>query len=132
MLLPARLALVGCVQADDADNEAAGLRARLAAAADALALANRLLPPSDPQVFDLHFQAGLSRHRLAQLHLARGQPERAAEELRATAAEMVRGAADLRLSASEGEAAPPCRAAREFAQLALKQLRATTGAARCR
>ena len=105
--------------------------AKLAAAAEALALAERIGPSADYQRADLLFQVGLARFRIAQ---AAGSPgggggatDAAAtaarrEQLKAAAEAMLRAAGEFRIACSEGAEAGPARAASQFAELAVRQL----------
>ena len=128
MLLQARLALLAFGFGDEHGGVGgeAWLRARLAAASEALALAERILPRADQQKGDLHFQMGLAHHRLAQVHLkvtSQAGKRAALNELRSAAAAMLRSSREFRHSCSEGEAAGPCVAATEFASLVVEQVR---------
>ena len=131
ILLQARLALSACTLGDvNTSDGSKRLASRIVAAEEALALASRLLPLADPQKADLHFQIGVSRHRMAQLYLKKvsrgGHGEReaklaAADEIRAAAGSMLRSAAEFEECGDEGQAGSG-RAAMEFAQVAMQQL----------
>lgn len=132
LLLQCRLALVAFGFDDEGDSGRGGHLARgagsivrkLAAAEDALLLAERILPAHDAQKGDLLFQIGLGRHTLAQaaLRSAATERERARALLRASAEAFLTGAVQFAAVLSAGERAGPACAARQFAQLSMKQL----------
>ena len=139
LLLQARLALVA-FGFDDSDGSP---QRKLVAAQEALLLAERILPPADAQKADLLFQIGVGLHAQAQRVMAEGrlavahapadaQKQRdaaraaargAAEATKAAAEAMVRSARQWSSVQSEGIRAAPCKAAKEFAELCLSQLR---------
>lgn len=120
--------------------------AQVGAAKEALLLAERILPATDPQKADLLFQIGIAHHGLAHDARIRGQQagqvattaaqrrttqqaaaRDAAEETKAAAEAMLRSARLWADACTEGSDAAPAKAAREFAkicwQLRRKQLR---------
>ena len=126
MLLQARLALV-CFGFDDEDegaHEDRRLREKLAAAEAALQLAWRVLPHPDAQKADLYFQIGLAQHGLARAASASRPSERAAASqlMRAAAESMLRSASQFGAILSEGAGSRPAKAAKEFAQLCMRQV----------
>ena len=150
LLLQARLLLVAFGFRGAADASSDG---KLQAAQVALALAERLLPGvPDAQKADLLFQVGVAHY--GRVHHARsvamqaaaayqaprdhggGQPQHraaavqaaqvAAEASQATATAMLASARIWAAVCSEGEAAAPCVAAKQFADLCLQQMAAAS------